>query len=74
MASEDLFTALETVDEASLYDEAFGLLEAARNFSKDCAPADDYESVFSLQLTSHVANYSEACVAWFAALGIVAAQ
>lgn len=74
MTSSALFDALSAIDDAALHEEAFGLLEASRNYSRDCAPAADYESTFSLQMAMHLASYSAACIAWFASQGITATQ
>ncbi|RKR46336.1 hypothetical protein [Paraburkholderia sp. BL17N1] len=70
MTSSGLFDAMSAIDDAALHEEVFGLLEASRNYSRDCAPATDYESAFSIQLTMHLASYSAACIAWFASQGI----
>jgi hypothetical protein len=74
MTSSGLFNALSAIDDAALHEEVFGLLEASRNYSRDCAPAADYESTFTLQLTLHLAGYSVDCVAWFASQGITPAS
>jgi hypothetical protein len=70
MDSTQIFAAIAQLEDPALHEEVFGLLEAARNFSRDCAPAAQYETSFMLQVTTHLFKYSPECIAWFAALGV----
>jgi hypothetical protein len=72
MDSTQIFAALAQIEGAALHEEVFGLLEAARNFSRDCAPPAEYETSFVLQVTTHLFEYSPDCIAWFASQGIAA--
>jgi hypothetical protein len=74
MDSTQIFASLAQVEDAALHEEVFGLLEAARNFSHDCAPSDEYEASFILQITTHLSKYSPDCVSWFSSQGITAAS
>jgi hypothetical protein len=71
VTSSGLFEALGAVTDAVFYDEAFGLLEAARNFSRDCAPPDAFDEAFAFQLSSQLSKYSQPCISWFAENEIV---